>query len=87
MTAHKASGRGKLSANLTRIPAAAVTQPPTSGAKKGLEIVREKFQAHADLKPTPRVVVWDHDANRVLFSGTPFEYARLKSALAQGEGE
>jgi hypothetical protein len=83
MAEHKVPGRGKMTVKLDKIPAADVTQPATP-AKTGLEVVREKFQAHADQEAAPRVVVWDHDHNQVLFSGSPKEFDTLKRAIAQG---
>jgi hypothetical protein len=83
MTGHTTKGRGNLRAELGRVPKDKVTQPATSGAKKGLEVVRDKFQATAEHEPAARVVVWNHDANRVLFSGTPAEFETLKRAIAQ----
>lgn len=82
MTTHRLPAKGTLKASLDRVPASEVTQPDTPKAKKGLEVVKEKFQAHEDLPEEARVVVWDHDANQVLFSGTPVQYRRLTKAIS-----
>lgn len=82
MAQHRAPGRGKLAASLSRVAKDEVTSPPTTERKTGLEVVREKFQWAEGHKPQDRVVVWDHDANEVLFSGSPDQFKQLKKALA-----
>jgi hypothetical protein len=76
----KSPGRGKFSANL-EVTRGEITR--NAPAKKGIEVIREKFQADADSEAEDCIRIVDHDANRVVWSGTAAEHKALKKALSQ----
>lgn len=102
MTADKRSAKpfartpakAKLLASLDKIPAAdrarlGITQEDVDAAaepKTGVTVETGQWQPHDEVDLEEQVRVIDHDSNRVLFSGTKAEYARLKKAVTGSGG-
>lgn len=92
-TLAKTPGKAKLLASLEKVPAAdrarmGITQADVEAAaetKTGVAVETSQWQADEDEDLEEQVRVIDHDSNRVLFSGTKAEYARLKKAVT-GQG-
>ena len=74
MATARTPGKGKLAADLSKVPASEAQPQPEAPAKTGIETIRDKDEDFV------RVV--DHDSNKVLFSGTAAEHRALKKALS-----
>ena len=71
-------GRGKLAANLERVPASEAKPKAAEPKKSGIEVIREDWQADADSKPEKRIRVVNHDTGRVVFTGSEADYRALR---------
>ena len=77
------AGKGKLGLSMDKIDKKNAREPEAPETKTGLEIVRERFQAHSDADEEDRVRVVDHDSGRTLWSGTEEDYELLVQAIEE----
>lgn len=84
MTNAKIPGKGKMSAEIEVVKAKDAKPIPEAPKKTGIETVREKYQ-HDEESPEMQLVrVIDHDANRVLYSGSAADFKALQKHLGEG---